>query len=160
MRRKTAVTGIFTLAIAAQADIPLLINHQGFVKAMDPPYGTGAPGNTGVGPFRFGLYDADTTTWLWTNDVNLASVDVSVVRGHGSLRFRYASLANMAAIPFTASPNSTFAQAVLVDAQRMVMEMQSELNTCFDEFNRGSRPRRRERTLPSAEIWGRMATVE
>jgi hypothetical protein len=68
------VTGLLAaslLCFSAHAAIPLMINHQGFVRVDGEPF-------MGTGQFKFGLYDADTANWVWTNDPDLQTGAFSI----------------------------------------------------------------------------------
>ncbi len=95
------VTGtILGAAGMAQAQIPLLINHQGVLTV-------GGGNFNGTGDFKFGFIDG-STTWLWTNDgTHLgedasippdAAVPIDVNRGVYSVVFGDTSIPNMVAL--------------------------------------------------------------
>ncbi len=71
LRIVSALVTTFLLGSTAHAAIPLMINHQGFVRVDSEPF-------TGTGQFKFGLYDADTNEWVWTNDEALSSGENSI----------------------------------------------------------------------------------
>jgi len=98
----TAAVSILLVGAMAQADIPLMINHQGLAKVDGVPF-------TGNGLFKFGFVAADDT-WLWTNDgthlgesVGAAPPDAAVIiavnNGIYHVRLGDTSLTNMVAIP-------------------------------------------------------------
>ncbi len=95
----------FLLGSISHAAIPLMINHQGFVRVDGEPF-------AGTGEFKFGLYDADTALWVWTNDPDLQSgafsippnafLSLSVSDGHYSVILGDTNVAGMAAISSSA----------------------------------------------------------
>jgi hypothetical protein len=86
LRIVSAVLATFLMSASVHAAIPLMINHQGYVRVDGEPF-------TGTGQFKFGLYDGNTNQWVWTNsgedvgsDIDISSwettVPVVVSAGH------------------------------------------------------------------------------
>jgi hypothetical protein len=92
------------MSASVHAAIPLMINHQGYVRVDGEPF-------TGTGQFKFGLYDADTNQWIWTNDEALSSgentispsktISLSVDTGYYNVILGDTGEIDMASLPST-----------------------------------------------------------
>ncbi len=118
---------VLFVAWVAQAEIPLMLNHQGVIKVGATPF-------NGTGHFRFAVYSPGANQNLWTNDGSTTgipdmpdnAVAIPVSDGLYSVGIGNASLSNMSALSsqvFNGSENDLVLR-VWFDDQSTVDEVQ------------------------------------